>query len=230
MISASFISGVAADVPFHQSFNPCTFEPNHSDAFEANPAAAALIPPTSPPFASTNSDILPLIFPIFSPTAPANAFALSLAVFAKDKNAEDAKKEGADFVGADDLVQKIQDGFLDFDRVIASPDMMGSVSKVAKILGPKGLMPNPKMGTVTPNVGEAVKLVKSGQVQFKAEKNGIVQAGIAKSNFGAKNIVENINSFVDTIKKSKPSGAKGTFIKKISLSSTMGVSVNCEIN
>ena len=130
----------------------------------------------------------------------------------------------------DDLVQKIQDGFLDFDRVIASPDMMGSVSKVAKILGPKGLMPNPKMGTVTPNIGEAVKLVKSGQVQFKAEKNGIVQAGIAKSNFGAKNIIENINSFVDTIKKSKPSGAKGTFIKKISLSSTMGVSVNCEIN
>ena len=107
---------------------------------------------------------------------------------------------------------------------------LGTVSKVAKILGPKGLMPNPKMGTVTPNIGEAVKLVKSGQVQFKAEKNGIVQAGIAKSNFDAKNIVENINSFVDTIKKSKPSGAKGTFIKKISLSSTMGVSVNCEIN
>ena len=108
--------------------------------------------------------------------------------------------------------------------------MMGAVSKVAKILGPKGLMPNPKMGTVTPNIGEAVKLVKSGQVQFKTEKNGIVQAGIAKSNFDAKSIVENIVSFVDTIKKSKPSGAKGTFIKKISLSSTMGVSVNCEIN
>ena len=155
---------------------------------------------------------------------------IKVAVFAKDKNAEDAKKEGADVIGTDDLVQKIQDGFLDFDRVIASPDMMSSVSKVAKILGPKGLMPNPKMGTVTPNIGEAVKLVKSGQVQFKAEKNGIVQAGIAKSNFDAKNIVENINSFVDTIKKSKPSGAKGTFIKKISLSSTMGVSVNCEIN
>ena len=155
---------------------------------------------------------------------------IKIAVFAKDKNAEDAKEQGADFIGADDLIQKIQNGFLDFDRVIASPDMMGSVSKVAKILGPKGLMPNPKMGTVTPNVGEAVKLAKSGQVQFKTEKNGIVQAGIAKSNFDAKSIVENIKSFVDNIKKSKPSGAKGTFIKKISLSSTMGVSINCEIN
>ena len=155
---------------------------------------------------------------------------IKVAVFAKDKNAEDAKKEGADVIGSDDLVKKIQDGFLDFDRVIASPDMMSIVSKVAKILGPKGLMPNPKMGTVTPNIGEAVKLAKSGQVQFKTEKNGIVQAGIAKSNFDAKSIVENIKSFVDTIKKSKPSGAKGTFIKKISLSSTMGVSINCEIN
>ncbi len=155
---------------------------------------------------------------------------IRVAVFAKDKNAEDAKKEGADIIGSDDLVQKIQEGFLDFDRVIASPDMMGTVSKVAKILGPKGLMPNPKMGTVTPNVSEAVKLTKSGQVQFKAEKNGIVQAGIAKTNFDAKSIIENIKSFVDTIKKSKPSGAKGTFVKKISLSSTMGVSVNCEIN
>ncbi len=155
---------------------------------------------------------------------------IKVAVFAKDKNAEDAKNEGADVIGSDDLIQKIQDGFLDFDRVIASPDMMGSVSKVAKILGPKGLMPNPKMGTVTPNIGEAVKLAKSGQVQFKSEKNGIVQAGIAKSNFDAKSIVENVKLFVETIKKSKPSGAKGTFIKKISLSSTMGVSINCEIN
>ena len=155
---------------------------------------------------------------------------IKVAVFAKDKNAEDAKENGADIIGSDDLVQKIQDGFLDFDRVIASPDLMGSVSKVAKILGPKGLMPNPKMGTVTPNIGEAVKLAKSGQVQFKTEKNGIVQAGIAKSNFDAKSIVENIKSFVDNIKKSKPLGAKGTFIKKISLSSTMGVSINCEIN
>ena len=148
----------------------------------------------------------------------------------KKKDESESGESPLPNIGSDDLIQKIQDGFLDFDRVISSPDMMSTVSKVAKILGPKGLMPNPKMGPVTPNVGEAVKLVKSGQVQFKAEKNGIVQAGIAKSNFGAKNIVENINSFVDTIKKSKPSGAKGTFIKKISLSSTMGVSVNCEIN
>ena len=154
---------------------------------------------------------------------------IKVAVFAKDKNADDAKKEGADIIGSDELVEKIQKGFLDFDRVIASPDMMASVSKVAKILGPKGLMPNPKMGTVTSNIGEAVKLAKSGQVQFKTEKNGIVQAGIAKSDYNAKSIIENIKSFVDTIKKSKPSGAKGTFIKKISLSSTMGVSVNCEI-
>ncbi|OUW23779.1 MAG: 50S ribosomal protein L1 [Rickettsiales bacterium TMED174] len=155
---------------------------------------------------------------------------IKVAVFAKDKNAEDAKKEGADIVGSDDLIEKIEKGFLNFDRVIASPDMMGTVSKVAKILGPKGMMPNPKMGTVTSNIGEAVKLAKSGQVQYKAEKNGIVQAGIAKSDFDAKSIVENVKSFVDSIKKSKPSGAKGTFIKKIAISSTMGVSVNCEIN
>ena len=155
---------------------------------------------------------------------------IKVAVFANDKNADDAKKEGADYIGSDDLVQKIQEGFLEFDRVIASPEMMSTVSKVAKILGPKGLMPNPKMGTVTQNIGEAVKMAKSGQVQFKSEKNGIVQAGIAKSNFDAKSIVENIVTFVDTIKKSKPTGAKGTFIKKISLSSTMGVSINCEIN
>ncbi len=155
---------------------------------------------------------------------------VKVAVFAKEKNAEDAKIEGADVIGSDDLIQKIQDGFLEFDRVIASPDMMGSVSKVAKILGPKGLMPNPKMGTVTPNIREAVKLAKSGQVQYKAEKNGIVQAGIAKSDFNAKSIVENIKIFIESIKKAKPTGAKGTFIKKIAISSTMGVSVNCEIN
>ena len=155
---------------------------------------------------------------------------IKIAVFAKDKNAEDAKKEGADIIGTDDLVQKIQDGFLDFDRVIASPDMMGSVSKVAKILGPKGLMPNPKMGTVTPNVGEAVKLVKAGQVQYRAEKTGIVQAGVGKVSFGSEKIIENVNSFIDAVQKSRPSGAKGTFLKKISLSSTMGVTVNCEIN
>ena len=127
-------------------------------------------------------------------------------------------------------MDKIEAGFIDFDRVIASPDMMNLVSKVAKKLGPKGLMPNPKMGTVTTNIAEAIKLAKSGQIQFKAEKNGIVQAGIAKSNFSAKSIIENVQSFIENIKKLKPTGAKGTYIKKISLSSTMGVSVNCEIN
>ena len=153
-----------------------------------------------------------------------------VAVFAQGEAATAAREAGAEFVGADDLAAEIEGGMTDFDVAIATPDMMPVVGKLGKVLGPKGLMPNPKMGTVTPNIGEAVKLAKSGQVQFKTEKNGIVQAGIAKSNFDAKNIVENINSFVDTIKKSKPSGAKGTFIKKISLSSTMGVSVNCEIN
>ena len=159
-----------------------------------------------------------------------NGKKIKIAVFAKDKNADDAKKEGAEIVGGQDLVDKIEAGFIDFDRVIASPDMMNLVSKVAKKLGPKGLMPNPKMGTVTTNIAEAIKLAKSGQIQFKAEKNGIVQAGIAKSNFSAKSIIENVQSFIENIKKLKPTGAKGPYIKKISLSSTMGVSVNCEIN
>ena len=155
---------------------------------------------------------------------------IKVAVFAKDKNAEDALSEGADVVGAEDLAKKMEDGDLDYDRVIASPDMMSVVSKIAKILGPKGLMPNPKMGTVSSNLGEAVKLAKSGQIHFKAEKNGLVQAGVGKISFGLEKICQNIESFVQTIKKSKPTGAKGTFIKKISISSSMGVSLNCEIN
>ena len=153
-----------------------------------------------------------------------------VAVFAKDKNAESAQKEGADVVGTDDLIKKIQDGDLNYDRIIATPDMMGIVSKVAKILGPKGLMPNPKMGTVTTNVGEAVKLAKEGQIHFKAEKNGIVQAGVGKLSFGQKKLTENVGSFIETIKKSKPSGAKGTFIKKFSMSTSMGIGINCEVN
>ena len=155
---------------------------------------------------------------------------IKVAVVCEESKVSEAKEAGADIVGGDDFVEKIKNGNMNFEKLICTPAMMIKLSKLGKILGPKGLMPNPKMGTVTPNVGEAVKLAKSGQVQFKTEKNGIVQAGIAKSNFDAKNIVENIKSFVDTIKKSKPSGAKGTFIKKISLSSTMGVSINCEIN
>lgn len=155
---------------------------------------------------------------------------IKVAVFAKDKNAEDALSEGADVVGAEDLAKKMEGGDLDYDRVIASPDMMGVVSKIAKILGPKGLMPSPKMGTVSSNLAEAVKLAKSGQIQFKAEKNGLVQAGVGKISFGLEKICQNLESFIQTIKKSKPTGAKGTFIKKISISSTMGVSLNCEIN
>ena len=155
---------------------------------------------------------------------------IKVAVFAKDKNAEDAIAEGADIVGGEDLVKKIEDGDLNYDRIIAAPDMMVIVSKIAKILGPKGLMPNPKLGTVSSNIGEAVKLAKSGQVQFKTEKNGLVQAGVGKLSFGIDKICENLNTFIQMIKNSKPSGAKGTFIKKISISSTMGVSVNCEIN
>ena len=155
---------------------------------------------------------------------------IKVAVFAKDKNAQDALSEGADEVGAEDLAKKMEDGDLNYDRVIASPDMMGIVGKIAKILGPKGLMPNPKMGTVSSNVSEAVKLAKSGQIHFKAEKNGLVQAGVGKISFGLEKICQNVETFVQTIKKSKPSGAKGTFIKKISISSSMGVSLNCEIN
>ena len=154
---------------------------------------------------------------------------IKVAVFAKDKNAEEAKAEGADAVGSEDLAKKMEEGDLNYDRIIASPDMMGVVGKIAKILGPKGLMPNPKMGTVSPNVGEAVKLAKSGQINFKAEKNGIVQAGVGKASFGVEKICENINLFIDTIKKAKPSGSKGTYVKRISISSTMGVSINCEI-
>jgi len=155
---------------------------------------------------------------------------VKVAVFAKDKQAEEALAQGADIVGSEDLAKKIEDGDTNYDRVIASPDMMGIVGKIAKVLGPKGLMPNPKMGTVSNDISEAVKLAKSGQIHYKAEKNGIVQAGVGKLSFGADKICQNIESFVENIKKSKPSGSKGTFIKKISISSTMGVSLNCEVN
>ena len=158
-----------------------------------------------------------------------NGKKMKIAVFAKDKNAEEAKKAGADVVGADDLAEDMQKGNLSYDRVIATPDMMGIVGKIGKILGPKGLMPNPKLGTVTPDVKTAVEAAKSGQVQYRAEKNGIVQAGIGKISFGSDKLIENVNSFIDAIQKSRPSGAKGTFIKKISISSTMGVGINVNI-
>ena len=158
-----------------------------------------------------------------------NGKVMKIAVFAKDKKAEEAKQAGADITGAEDLAEDMQNGNLDYDRVIATPDMMGVVGKIGKVLGPKGLMPNPKLGTVTPDVKAAVEAAKSGQVQYRAEKTGIVQAGIGKMSFGSDKLIENVNSFIEAIQKSRPSGAKGTFIKKISISSTMGVGINVNI-
>jgi large subunit ribosomal protein L1 len=152
-----------------------------------------------------------------------------VAVFAKGAKADEASKAGADIVGADDLAEKVQAGQMDFDRVIATPDMMGLVGKLGKVLGPRGLMPNPKLGTVTMNVGEAVKAAKGGQVQFRAEKTGIVHAGIGKASFSETQIAENVKAFVDAINKAKPQGAKGTYLKKVSLSSTMGPGVKLDI-
>ena len=158
-----------------------------------------------------------------------NGKVMKIAVFAKEKKAEEAKQAGADIVGADDLAEDMQNGNLDYDRVIATPDLMGVVGRIGKILGPKGLMPNPKLGTVTLDIKSAVEAAKSGQVQYRAEKTGIVQAGIGKASFGSDKLIENVNSFVEAIQKSRPSGAKGTFIKKISISSTMGVGINVNI-
>lgn len=152
-----------------------------------------------------------------------------VAVFAKGDKAEEAKKAGADIVGAEDLVEKIVGGFSAFDRVIATPDMMGMVGKVAKILGPRGLMPNPKLGTVTPNVVDAVNAAKAGSIEFRAEKAGIVQAGIGKVNFTEKALVENARAFIDAIVKARPAGVKGNYVNKISLSSTMGAGVKVDI-
>ncbi len=151
-----------------------------------------------------------------------------VAVFAKDAKAEEALKAGADIVGAEDLMQKIQDGFMDFDRVIATPDMMGVVGRLGKVLGPRGLMPNPKVGTVTPNVAQAVKDSKGGAVEFRVEKAGIIHAGVGKASFGEQAIAENVKAFIDAVTKAKPAGAKGTFLKKISLSSTMGPGVKID--
>jgi large subunit ribosomal protein L1 len=155
-----------------------------------------------------------------------NGKTMKVAVFAKDTKADEAKSAGADIVGAEDLADDMQKGNLDYDRVIATPDLMGVVGRIGKILGPKGLMPNPKLGTVTTDIKNAVEAAKSGQVQYRAEKTGIVQAGIGKISFGSDKLVENVNSFIEAIQKSRPSGAKGTFIKKISISSTMGVGIN----
>ena len=145
-----------------------------------------------------------------------------VAVFARGAQAEAATAAGAEVVGAEDLVEKVQGGFMDFDRVIASPDMMALVGRLGKVLGPRGLMPNPKVGTVTPNVAQAVKDAKGGAIEFRVEKAGVVHAGIGKTSFTEDALIANVKALVDALNKAKPSGAKGTYIKKISLSSTMG--------
>ncbi|MEQ8816668.1 MAG: 50S ribosomal protein L1 [Thalassobaculum sp.] len=151
-----------------------------------------------------------------------------VAVFAKDAKADEARAAGADIVGAEDLMEQIQNGQIDFDRVIATPDMMGVVGRLGKILGPRGLMPNPKLGTVTANVAEAVTASKAGQVEFRAEKAGLVHAGIGKASFSEDALIENAAAFVDAIQKAKPTGAKGTYIKRVSVSSTMGPGVKVD--
>lgn len=145
-----------------------------------------------------------------------------VAVFAKDAKAAEALAAGADVVGAEDLLERIQGGFMDFDRVIATPDMMALVGRLGKVLGPRGLMPNPKVGTVTPNVGQAVKDAKGGAVEFRVEKAGIVHVGVGKVSFTDDALMVNIKALVEALNRSKPTGAKGIYIKKVSLSSTMG--------
>ncbi|HYG86092.1 MAG TPA: 50S ribosomal protein L1 [Azospirillum sp.] len=153
-----------------------------------------------------------------------------VAVFARaGAKADEALAAGADIVGADDLAEKILAGEMNFDRCIATPDMMGVVGKLGKVLGPRGLMPNPKLGTVTPNVGEAVKAAKAGAVEFRAEKTGIVHAGVGKASFDEQKLVENVRAFIDAISRAKPTGAKGTYIEKISLSSTMGPGLKLDV-
>ena len=158
-----------------------------------------------------------------------NGKEMRVAVFARDEKAKEATEAGADVVGAEDLAEDMQKGNLNYDRIIATPDLMGVVGRIGKILGPKGLMPNPKLGTVTADIKSAVEAAKSGQGQYRAEKNGIVQAGVGKVSFGADKLIENVNSFVDAVQRARPSGAKGTFIKKVSISSTMGVGINVNI-
>ena len=155
---------------------------------------------------------------------------LRVAVFAKDAKAEEAKDAGADLVGADDLAELIQKGEIDFDRCIATPDMMAVVGKLGKILGPKGMMPNPKLGTVTPDVKGAIQAAKAGQIEFRVEKQGIVHAGVGKASFSEEALQENVTAFVDAIVKAKPSGVKGTYLKKASISSTMGPGVKLDIS
>jgi large subunit ribosomal protein L1 len=152
-----------------------------------------------------------------------------VAVFAKGDKADEAREAGADVVGAEDLMETVQGGTIDFDRVIATPDMMGVVGRLGKVLGPKGLMPNPKLGTVTPNVAEAVKAAKGGQVEFRVEKAGIIHSGIGKASFSEADLRRNFDAFVDAIVKAKPSGAKGKYVKKAALSSSMGPGLKLDV-
>ncbi|UZD91145.1 50S ribosomal protein L1 [Cognatishimia activa] len=153
-----------------------------------------------------------------------------VAVFARGPKAEEAQAAGADIVGAEDLMESIQGGNLDFDRCIATPDMMPIVGRLGKILGPRNLMPNPKVGTVTMDVKAAVEAAKGGEVQFKAEKAGVVHAGVGKASFGEDKLVENVRAFMDAVLKAKPAGAKGAYVKKVALSSTMGPGVSIDVD
>jgi large subunit ribosomal protein L1 len=154
---------------------------------------------------------------------------MRVAVFARGEKAEEAQKAGADIVGAEDLMEKVQNGEINFDRCIATPDMMPVVGRLGKVLGPRNLMPNPKVGTVTMDVTKAIEAAKGGEVQFKAEKAGVVHAGIGKASFDVEKLAENVNAFVEAVQKAKPAGAKGVYMKKISLSSTMGPGVTIEL-
>ncbi|MCK4939765.1 MAG: 50S ribosomal protein L1, partial [Rhodospirillaceae bacterium] len=155
---------------------------------------------------------------------------IRVVVFAKGDKAEEAKAAGADMVGDDELAEKIQKGESDFDRCIATPDMMVTVGKLGKVLGPRGLMPNPKLGTVTNDVAKAVKDAKGGQIEFRAEKEGVVHAGIGKASFDQKALVENVSTFINAITKAKPTGVKGVYMKGISISSTMGPGVKIDMS
>src|SRR5438128_11327767 len=153
---------------------------------------------------------------------------LRVAVFARGAKADEAKAAGADIVGAEDLVETVQKGEINFDRCIATPDMMALVGRLGKVLGPRGLMPNPKVGTVTTDVTKAVKDAKGGAVEFRVEKAGIVQAGVGKASFGAPQLIENIKAFYDSVMKARPAGAKGTFIQRVAVSSSMGPGVKID--